>query len=334
MVFISILFSCEKDEEHNSQAKDDTINAVEEAILDETMVLDNLIIENGTKKSGAPVPDSNSLEFDVSKSSTTAFMKNGFKINLPSMDSFSGLYLQIKQKEGGIADGFWDISFEGLETEDEDLIDVNFSDAIKPGKFCYVICVYDSEGNISQPQEVCIEIENWAGNSNLVGSWKEYSDEEIVIGESNVKSLFTDKTCFTNNGWCSETNESIYNDDCRTGLSNELLLKADGTFTYEARFQDEVLNETSTNSTCEKVVYKGESILEGSGNWAYDEDKDRLFIVVFKEFSEHVNPKENYNNILKNGALGFEASIQEDYTGFRTEQNETDYEYHVYFVKN
>lgn len=283
---------------------------IEDTVLNPTSVSDNLIFQNASKIEGdAPSPSGN-LDFTLTKTTQKAFLENGFTVAFNTQDDYTGAYIQLFEKDGAKADNYWDIQggfwknsiakntfknknlflVKNLKQEYPEELTVNFNTNITPGKFCYWICLYDDEGNISEPQEVCVEIEAWGGNPNLVGTWnvtKQIFDGETILpGEVN----FCEGPDYVT---CDNGEELIIPEEeawCYSSTKIELEFKEDGTFiikdenTHVQDF-DEIASEESCQIVNEQLTDGQKFIETTSGKWAYDEENQTLSLIEF-QFSE------------------------------------------------
>jgi len=300
-LLVALIFSCSKDGNTDEVASnDDEINQLEETVLEETLVLNNLKIDGATKKTGTPSP-TGGISFELENTSNSAFLKSGFSIDFKdTSDEFVGAYLQIKSIDGNVADGYWDISnissknalikkFErnakqSLFSKSKltgGSITVNFLDAIKPGKFCYVICVYNSSGDISNPIEVCVEVENWGGNSNFVGSWEIVSEEYIENGVSEGVINVGEDACDDDYFYCTTTQAQITYEYCYKIISSDFRLNNDGTYYLRIDQSSSDIDYQASQQNCVAVgVYENYYYIT-EGKWAYDEEENILTLIEF-----------------------------------------------------
>ena len=307
--------SCSKDDsttpnQTGQTVDDNAINEQEETVLNADSVTQGIIIEGAKKIQGTPPTPNGAINFDLDYDKQSAFLKNGFDITFTTADNYAGAYIQLKSEDGTVASKYIDVPKLGAQKslkntsrhkstfgqkaskidETTEEIDVNFGSDIPPGKFCYVICIYDTEGNIALPQEVCVEIEAWGGNSALSGTWN-YTKSEVFENNNLIKSTTVGiKSCEDDYFSCEATQETIPVEEayCDTTKSLILVLNSDGTFRYDHIYDEDDLDyETSgTDATCTpKFNSKKDALIYAKGNWAYNEDSKELTIVEF-EYSE------------------------------------------------
>jgi hypothetical protein len=299
-LLLTVSFACSNDSEKEEVSKvdDDAINQLEETILDENVVIDNLSIQGATKKTGSPTPNG-AISFTLDNPTSTAFLKNGFSIDFDeSSDAFIGAYLQIKSVDGNLADGYWDINditskqsriksksgkqaFSSKVSMTGGSVTVNFLDAIKPGKFCYAICVYDGSGNISLPSEVCVEVESWGGNSTLNGNWGFLSEEDIENGVSDGVRGAGEPDCEESFFYCDNGSTSIAYEYCDEITSLDLSFKSDGTYVLNEVYEYSDIDYEASASNCAAVAENGTSYYKSEGKWAYDEEEEILTLIEF-----------------------------------------------------
>ncbi|MCL5244634.1 DUF5004 domain-containing protein [Cellulophaga sp. 20_2_10] len=312
-------FSCSSDDDSSAKNNDAEINAQENEPLEINNVSSALIIEGATKKTGSITP-TGGLEFTMDYSKQSAFQKNGFEIEFNSASDYTGAYIQLKD-ENGMADSYFDIprseisiSGKGEQTkknrsflkgksagkENDATIEVNLEESVTAGTFCYLICLYDGEGNISEPTEVCVTVEAWGGKSDLVGSWKftkEIADnEEIKVNEEDC-STFDYTLC----------NEEVIVDECSTVNFLNLKFNSDGTFNYQNSFSEKNINWNNSDEACDVIYDEEDTSADKSGKWAYNEEDNKLTLVVFSETETYDGEEESY--VFENGALDLEGTI-------------------------
>ncbi len=304
----AILVSCSNDDSPlSNQISNEQAEILENTPLEANQVSNNVVITGGTKKDGVPPIPNEAISLDISDSGKTAFLGEGFEVALSSDAEIVGAYIQFKANDGTVADSYYDVdivanSSNKKSTTKKALIsrkmsanslahkinnatlDVDFGSEIPPGEFCYVLCVYDEQGNISAPQEVCVTVESWGGNIDMVGTWKLVKVEEINNGETE-STLVGSENCYSesyecNNGGTLEATE------CNTREYGTVVVNADGTYNAEFKGLDRFVDYTASTLSCEAVyineVYKDIS----EGNWAYVEADKRLTIVEYKYSSE------------------------------------------------
>ena len=222
-----IAASCGKDSaDDTAQQIQKEAEQLEQTPLGANDVSDNLLISGGTEMEGMPPAPNGTLSFDASGTSKSAFLGEGFDISLNSDSQIVGAYIQIKTEDGTSADSYYDINIDAnasdnksskkinkrsskavmTQKENDISLDVDFTNEIEPGIFCYEICVYDGEGNISEPQEVCVTVESWGGFAAAVGNWNMTKEEEVkedgsveiwLLGVENVMMRLLSVTMVT-----------------------------------------------------------------------------------------------------------------------------------------
>lgn len=308
LAFLLVLSSCGTDdaslsnEEINEQAEQ-----LESTPLEANQVSNNVNIKGGTKEEGMPPTPNEAISLEVSNAGTTAFLGEGFEVSLNSDADILGVYIQFKAKDGSVADSYYDVNIDvnssnkqgkpvrALKTKqhtlnslsnkaDDVILDVDFGSQILPGEFCYVLCVYDIQGNISAPQEVCATVESWGGYSEMAGTWRLVKEEETYDGETSI-SYVGIENCETETYECS--NGIAYEaSECYTPEYGTVIVNSDGTYTADFKGVDRVLAYEASAQNCEAVyedqVYRHQS----EGNWAYVAEEGRLTIVEYMYSNE------------------------------------------------
>ncbi|WP_299211927.1 hypothetical protein [uncultured Aquimarina sp.] len=299
-----------------------TPDPTEEIALNPDDVSGNIIINNGTIVPGdAPTP-TGTLPFTMDQATQSGFQKNGFDITFDAPTNYAGAYIQVQSADGTMADEYWNVTVPGRsnvinnekrkglfseqlsKVNDQEIeIDVDFEDSVSAGTFCYLICIYDTDGNISQPVEVCVEVEAWGGNPNLVGTWNYTKRTRNGVTEDTIGTEECDDTTV----FCAnETELLVENAYCDTLLSLPITFNADGTYTYVETTNYNDLDYEATRETCTATFEaEAEELYSSRGNWAYDEEEGKLTLVEF-EYTETVNGDPS-NGVEENGYLLFDG---------------------------
>lgn len=332
LCFLAVgIFSCSKDGEAtvSGDIDPDGVNLTEDVQIDINKASAGISVNGATEKIGELVPNG-AVAFSLDYSTQTAFQKSGFEIAFEAPAEFAGAYIQLKD-DNGMADTYLDVPANAMSSnsgkfikkdrrnffskknastkKDEDTyIDVDFSSAVPAGTFCYVICLYDADGNISQPQEVCVTVEAWGGNTNLVADW-DYT-KQIINGET---FLLNEANCYEegtitlecDNGQTTEI-ELLY---CWTVDGITMNLKSDGTFVLSQNTTESGLDWEVSRASCDKVIEDISSFDVSKGNWAYNEEKSELTLVEFVYTSTYEDGEtETYES--EDGELLFNGLIE------------------------
>ncbi|WP_299313714.1 hypothetical protein [uncultured Aquimarina sp.] len=287
---------------------------IEEIALNPDDVSGNIIINNGTIVAGdAPTP-TGTLPFTMDQTTQSGFQKNGFDISFGAPTNYAGAYIQLQSSDGTMAAEYWNVTVPGRsnvinnnkrkglfnkqlsKSNDQQVeIDVDFEDAVSPGTFCYLICIYDTEGNISQPVEVCVEVEAWAGNPNLVGTWNLTKEEITYEGETDT-DIVGEETCESFAVNCNN-DSSLFIEDayCYTINLASVTFNADGTLSEIYKETSRDYDYSATIENCEAAYFETEEDnYSATGYWAYDEEESLLTLVIFNETDDGVVT--NYEN--------------------------------------
>lgn len=249
----------------------------EEPVMEEpsaasNIISDNLRILGATKIEGMPPSPNEGINMIINNPSTTAFKNEGVDIPLFSETDFVGAYIQVKAKDNNMADSYYDVNIEAHEIGDTSGkrsnrakkfgkaakvnsidLDIDLAPALTTGEFCYTICIYDSAGNISAPQEVCVTIASFGGNEALVGEWSLTRESREESGVIEVVNNVGEEDCDNVINYCDLT-EYFY-----------LTFNADGTFEYVIRD-----NEREIDGAYDDTTWGIETV---NGNWSYTTGK-------------------------------------------------------------
>ncbi|SHG76218.1 hypothetical protein [Flagellimonas flava] len=324
-----LLASCSKDESSSPNTDNDqAIEALEQTPLEIDVVSDNVVIAGGQKETGTPPTPNEAISLDVSKASKTALLGEGFEVPLSSDGVITGAYIQFKSNDGTVSDTYYDIDLAANSSnkatgkkgrfssrtakEDTEVeLDVDFNTNIEPGTFCYVICVYDAEGNISAPEEVCVTVESWGGNSAISGSWNIKKYEDTYDGETTIE-IIGEKNCDEYSTYCilDESYKSVT--ECETLDAAVLILNEDGSYVAESSGVDEFLDNAVFEETCDVTYKEYDYSYRGEGNWAYVADTKRLTIVEYKYTETYKEETDTEVLDAGEGELVFDGIIELD----------------------
>ena len=170
---LCLIYSCSNDDGPNNEITTEEAEQLESVELEAEDVSSNVIIPGASKVQGNPPTPNGAISLDVSNSTKTAFLGEGFDISLSSDGNPVGAYIQFRSNDGTAASEYYDVNIASNASGksamssflkhnhrtpnakiDDTKINVDFNLEIPPGQFCYEICVYDEAGNISQPEEV------------------------------------------------------------------------------------------------------------------------------------------------------------------------------------
>lgn len=271
-------------------------NASEEYTLTLTEMNANFLIDGAHKRLGNMPEAVGSLSFQTDTKPQTAFLKTGFDIELESNSDISGAYIQLKDVEGNLVECYYEVSASAFsngrevqllanqnelffikgqsierktDQDGEYKINVDFAEDMPVGKFCYAISVFDQNGNVSPSFDVCVEIEAWAGNAELVGEWifKRFNPELD-------KGILNERICsngVTLNNIPSFTKHDQY---------ETITLNEDGTYVRYIDLKTNLINIQDYFNCAVKyddVFYH----YQDTGYWAYNEDKNIFYLVSF-----------------------------------------------------
>lgn len=336
-LLFSITFSCGNDDGAGTQPDEDLEqqqNETENRNIPIAEIDNGIIIEGATKITGVPPAPNGSLNFQIDGSKQEAFQLAGFDIDFTTTDNIEGAYIVFKEQGGAASNSYFDVPVsaliagksvktktEGVKksrkvtslkalVENNYVLDVDFDQSIGPGDFCYEICLYDLNGNISAIETVCLTVEAWGGNSEIVGEW--IFDRYEPAEDDNA---MTDFPCL--NGQTLNIPYSI--------IEKEewiFVLSANGDYyeTYNDIFKE--LDAETTYNTC-TATYDSESTIineKYSGKWAYNEDNETLTVIDFKyedfvdsTFNETYDFGQGYFDRVKVDVISNELVITETY---------------------
>lgn len=304
MAVLLIAASCGKDDVSSQvEEQDDQITTQEQTPLAANIVSDNVIIKGSTKKEGMLPAASGNIGFSTAKSGKTAFLNEGFTVAISSEAAISGAYLRFKQADGEEASTYYDIdlsensesgkraSLAGRKGKSIGLLtakgegfelDVDFTNNIEPGTFCYDISVYDTEGNVSEVKEICATVESWGGKAALIASWDMTKEEDNETDDGTIQSRNVgEEYCEDDSATCS-SGESLPYQDCYKTEFGLMAFKEDGTFIANFKNTEKYIDYSASISDCKVVLNEIERVDNYKGYWAYNATTESLTLVIYE----------------------------------------------------
>ncbi|WP_298536444.1 hypothetical protein [uncultured Algibacter sp.] len=305
-VFFSFLtYSCSSDDTSSGGGETelaDQQNALEEDIIAVSTLESGIEIAGAIKNSGTPPQPNSDINLNVATSEFGAIQNTGFNLTFSTTETeVAGAYLQFTDTGNTAASSYFDIPVSSFNQarrtkvksttrssfvknnasliDGDYQIDIDFDDTFPPGKFCGILCIYDSQNNISQPITICIEVEAWGGNASLLGTWIE-SD----VSEDNDT---TQVTC-NNDSQINVPYDEIINEEVIATFSSN------GSFEVNINEEYKMLDYLATAESC-SAIYSDQITKDNHkeiGKWAYNEDDNTLSIVAFS-FIDLLNPDES-----------------------------------------
>ncbi|MGI9546731.1 MAG: hypothetical protein ACR2MM_05815 [Flavobacteriaceae bacterium] len=298
---LGIFFSCASDDVDNDTITTEEAEQLESVQLEADEVSSNVIISGANKLQGNPPSPNGAISLDVSNSTSTAFLGEGFDITLSSDGNPVGAYIQFRSNDGIAAQEYFDVNIAAnsagkginatflnrlqsksgtfLAKNEDTTINVDFGLEIPPGQFCYEICVYDEQGNISEPQEVCVTVESWGGKDDMDGNWVMVREERSEDGQ-NIVFETGQEACYSYTFECAN-GQVIEADECYNRISGEVRINGDGSYRAVFNGTERWLDEGASYENC-LATYIEETFEDISeGQWAFVNSNNRLTIVEY-----------------------------------------------------
>lgn len=325
-------------------------NANEEVAIDITTVENGLMIEGAQLKSGTVEPNG-ATSFEVDDKEISGFIDAGFELEIEVPSDYAGAFLQLQNEDGSMSANYFDIPSDrfsskssnslaanskqlvfkskdilsssarsGKSLMDDELtntefIDVNFVEASIPaGTFCYALCIYDTEGNISFPQTICVEVEAWGGNQDVVGSWTLVKTIDTYDGMTetlNVGEVYCDENSRSTSNCLNEdgSNKIFLFEECNTTEVLILNINNDGTQSYSFSYTETDNDRNKLNEECILELIEYKTSVTATGNWAYNEGEDILTIVDYNYDEISNDPDNDLSNNDDEIGVGFDGFI-------------------------
>lgn len=354
LIALLIVASCGKDSaEDAAQQQQQEAEQLEQIPLEANDVSDNVIIAGATKEEGTPPTPNEAIAFDTSGTSTMALLNEGFEVNLSSEANIVGAYIRFKSNDGTAADSYYDINlnFNAADKKvnksklrskktsssakiDETTLDVDFSSAIPPGTICYEICVYDAENNISAPEEVCVTVESWGGNADLVDTWN-LTKEVETLQESTTTLEPGDEDCSEEAVIdCNDGGQFTASYFCYVTDFFTLVFNTDGTYEWDSKDFGNDLMITESKETCEPIFEETTYTYKSKGNWAYNQEAKKLIMIEYEYTRLIKSIAESKTFDPGDGLLLFDSVIDLEGNSLLIKSvDDADEKYHLYFEK-
>ncbi|WP_289038153.1 hypothetical protein [uncultured Zobellia sp.] len=317
LVIMLILASCGKDDGPEMKDKDiaeqiqETEKSKEEPDPEPEVtaegsnsLLENLVVKGGEKIEGdLPEPNA-SIEFNVSTVGGSAFVERGLSIDISSNSDFSGAYVKLKVEDALVSESYYNIGLEenrstakmakllNSKVKDKSAkytyynLNIGFTEEIKVGvEFCYLISVYDINGNISEPQEICTLLKGWGGYSEFEGEWHYAKTETYFPNGENSTLAQEEAKCYNYVYTCAGGTSFNYG-NC-TIKDESFDFRPDGTYTHTYLSNREELDLEASDMQCQAVYKGGDFNFIISGKWSYDETNHELIVAETNHYSNH-----------------------------------------------
>ena len=350
-VALLVISSCSIDEKIELIRQEFSLpsSPAEEEAIDVDTLESGFVIEGASLQSGS-IQSNNLVSFSIDNEEQTAFQDLGFEIQMQVPSSYAGAMIQVLDSQDQPSQNYYDIPVSGrnsaqartISTEsseanlmhknksyyaqesyttsartatnaDQDVnITVNFDESISAGSFCYNLYVYDTNQNISSPEKICVEVEEWGGVNDLIGDWQLTKFQDYVngfdVGVTNIGNPYYDnytRLCFDESQGAQSIQETFQVD------ALVLTLEDNGNQNYYYDTKYKWLDFEYFYETCLTTydIYTHES--SPSGKWAYDEEDNTLTLVNYVwEVAETINTNEasgyNYSDEV---GLGFSLKL-------------------------
>ncbi len=298
---LCMIYSCSSDDSQGNAITTEEAEELESVQLEADEVSTNVVIAGANKVQGNPPAPNGAISLDVSNSTGTAFLGEGFDISWSSDGNPIGAYIQFLSNDGIAAQDYFDVNIaanlsgkRGVATflnhgnqksnalnakNDDTAINVDFGVDLPPGQFCYEICVYDEQGNISEPQQVCVTVESWGGMDDMEGNWIMVREERSEGGQ-NVVFETGQEACYSYTFECVN-GQAIEASECYTRISGEVRINGDGSYRAEFDGTDRWTDQGASFENCQPVFNEETFEDISEGKWAFVMGSNRLTIVEY-----------------------------------------------------
>lgn len=275
-------------------------------------------IEGATKKSG-DLPLSPSVDAPViltDRNNVGAVPQSNMFLSFKSDKPVAGVYLKVKgsssymdipidklhstfvrmaaNQQVGISTDKGDLSMylrpgqiNGIDTI-LNVIMMGMSSSSEPQTFCIEYCVHDEEGNTSNVIEVCVQVQSWGGNGNILNTWK--YEGMTVYQNYELYSEFQEPWGGDFYDICSDIDNGYGDVEFDVKVYRSMEFKSDGTFVtdfknvpYPGQLYIYCDDDAYYNHLKHKIFY---------GQWAFDPLNKLVFFISNRwEDNPHAPPQ-------------------------------------------
>jgi hypothetical protein len=317
----------QQDDQNDNNGDGDSDSSNQEAtILDANVVSDGIIISGATKISSELPIANGAIAFEL-QDTGSALLNEGFEIpfTVANTVDIAGAYVQISSTDGTTANAYYDIPSTSFGRQSipvisnarknrsrmmdfEQSIDIGFNASVPAGQFCYTICLYDATGNITLPQNVCLTIENFGGNSDLIGVWN-MTNITDTDADGTGSGGIGDDICFTDTVQCNN-GDTLVLPYCDNYSLLRFTLNADGTYLLEEEATYTDYDYDASISSCSLVnLPESTYTYVSAGNWAYNQTAQRLVTVEYTYTETENGEVFTGSNPVGQGEIFFDTPI-------------------------
>lgn len=174
MVLLGTMLSCSDDEKKESKIDPADVDRLTSA----------LEVQGKLKNGAPPVPTFTPTTPEITNSQSSASVTNNNNLYVPftveSSNGFSGVYVQLFDAAGEPADAYWQIPLTGGAGTGQVVVPLGIPGNVLPGEFSIYYCLYTSNGEVSSPETLDVEIVE-AQNSCETGSLYEEGEDGLTI---------------------------------------------------------------------------------------------------------------------------------------------------------
>lgn len=106
-----ITSACGKDAvEELAENLEEQAEVLEIRPLEANTIADNVVIKGSSKEEGVPPTPNGAISLDVSKTTKTALLGEGFDISVGSDTDITGAYIRFKENDGKVSDSYYDVN--------------------------------------------------------------------------------------------------------------------------------------------------------------------------------------------------------------------------------
>jgi hypothetical protein len=288
-----------------SCGKDENSTAEELRELDPNKVTEWIRIEAAIINSGNfPTPTTNAPSIIAVDKISTGILGVGFNTKFYSEGNYNKAYFRVKGankylelpiKVNTNSRKSKEYNSNNRITEEETGTEVDLfiglDNEATVGKFCYEICFFNDEGQISNIEEICVTYNKPGGNENIFGEWQYYLNQVY----DNTNTIVESDTF--------KINDVLYTDYCY-GIDNmysvisNLWIKIENIGNYEFNYKRDVIKDTPDCEVLEYLqndsTFYNQSVSHNKliGKWSYNKETNRFVSANQRNFIKFNTPEQ------------------------------------------
>lgn len=303
IALVVVFSSCKKDDDTTNpvdQTGEDVVQTSEDDPLELSKLDKAIVISDSEKKNDAFPKAKGELDLNILFNRHQAILKDGFNIYFSSKSTkLAGARIRFRELNGESSKTYFEVPASvfyitplvATQMQGYYTIDVDFNDKMTPGDFCYDMSLFDTDGNVSNIENICAKVEEWGGKNDIIGDWVYVKTEP-----ANPKT----KTMYCKSGDTLQVAGKFI--ESRIG---GLTLKNDGSLVETKNYSFKLLDEALTKENCTAEYKVSQQVKETfTGKWLFN-NVDSTFTAVNYTYKDAVT---GYEEEYPKGDISYDRS--------------------------